>query len=149
MIKAEIRKPYPEKIYKNPFFCTGTSRTKQADAEACDINNLMKKYEKTGVLEHMGNNPGRYEDLPMGLDYQRALNLAITAKDSFDALPGTLRALFDNDAETFLNFMDDPENEQEIIDLGLRSPEELETDEIETPVETVEKPAANIESTDP
>lgn len=135
-MEPKIRKPYPEKPYKNPFFCTGESRTKQADAAACDINNLMKRYEKTGVLEHMQNNPGRYEDLPMGLDYHAALNLAITAKESFDALPGTLRAKFGNDVETFLNSMSDPANEKELIELGLLEREEVLSTESGTDLES-------------
>lgn len=140
--KTEIRSAYPDKPYRNPFYCTGESRTKQADAEACDINNIMKRYEKTGVLEHIAKNPGRYEHLPGGLDYQLALNLAIGAKEAFDALPGILRAKFGNDAETFLDFMDDPENEKEIIELGLREPEAPVTEE--PPIDV--HPVPNIES---
>lgn len=148
----EIRKPYPDVPYKNPFFTEGPSRTKQADAEAADINNIMKRYEKTGVLDHMSQNPGRYEDLPAGLDYQTALNLAITARESFEALPGTLRAKFDNDAETFLNFMDDPANEKEIIKLGLREVETLDAEEdpvIETPTPTPVGEPAPIKPPEP
>lgn len=139
----KIKKGY-EQVKPVQYFCTGPTMTKESEAAACNINNIMKKYEKGELIEHMNANPGRYEDLPGGMDYQLALNLAIRAKDSFEALPGTLRAKFNNDAETFLEFMENPENDDEKISLGLIAPETEPKQDIQ-PEPTPVAPEANIE----
>lgn len=128
-----IKKPYGEKprVQLHPI---GESRAKQSFAEECDINNILKKYAKTDVIDHLNKNPGRYEDLPMGVDYQQALNIAINAKQAFDDLPGTLRAHFDNDAGQFLEFMENPENDQAKVEMGLMdAPDAIPADQVAEP----------------
>ena len=39
----------------------GPSRTKQAFKEECDVNNILRKYEKTGLITHVAAYKGRYE----------------------------------------------------------------------------------------
>lgn len=92
--------------------------TVQSEAEACDINNILKKYERTGLIDHVKEG-GRYEDLPPGLDYQEALNLVIEAKTSFEGLPAAVRKEFENDPAKFLAFVEDPENVERMGELGL------------------------------
>lgn len=117
----------------------GPSMTKQSFQEETNINNILRKYDRETLEAQALQNPGRFLDLPSGLDYQKALNMAINAKASFDALPGTIRAMFENNAEDFLEFMENPENEEEIISLGLRSQEEIDSAADETTVEALEE----------
>lgn len=146
-VKTEIRAGYDSlpRVTADP---EGESRTKQSFQEETNINNIIKKYDMETMAEQALQNPGRFLDLPDGLDYQHALNLSINAKAAFDALPGTIRALFQNNAENFLEFMDDPENEKEIIELGLREPAEVETIEPTATGGEVAEPVANIEPSD-
>lgn len=119
MAKPQIRKPYDESIpvRTGP---PGESMAKQYMRDECDINNIMRQYQKTGVIDHVRENQGQYVDLPQTIDYQEALNIVISAGEAFDSLPGSVRQRFDNDALQFLDFMDDDSNLDESVKLGLR-----------------------------
>lgn len=98
----------------------GPSRTKQSDAEAADINNIMKKYELTGQLPDMIKNQPQYGDFAISTDYQDSLNTVIKAETQFEALSAVVRKRFGNSPTNFLEFVNNPdENLQEMIDLGL------------------------------
>lgn len=131
-----------EKVQTHPI---GKSRTKQSFADETNINNILKKYDQETIAEQMLKNPGQFLDLPSGLDYQLAMNLAIAAKESFDALPGTLRATFGNDAEKFLDFMEDPDNETEIVEMGLREAPPVDPTAAPTEAAPLVESAPNIE----
>ncbi len=113
------------------------SCAKQSFKDECDINNILKQYQKTGVINHVKENAGQYVDLPEVPDYQEAMNLVIAAGGAFDSLPGSVRQRFNNNAVTFLDFMNDEENMAESIQLGLREspdpPEGPETGNVELP----------------
>ena len=47
---------------------------KQSFKDACDINLIMKRHAKTGVLDHLNVNPGTYGDFANADDYLTALN---------------------------------------------------------------------------
>lgn len=94
------------------------TRTIQAPAESCEINNIMAKYEKTGLITHQ-REAGSYADLPEPIEYQEALNRVMEAQASFDLLPAQARKEFGNDPEKFLAFVDNPENVQRMGELGL------------------------------
>ncbi len=95
------------------------SRAKQSFAEECDINNIMSKFNKTGILEHENKRTPQYGDLMPFDDYHAALNQTIEAQDAFDALPSDLRSRFNNEPGEFLKFVDNPENTEEMVELGL------------------------------
>lgn len=138
--KVVIRKPYD--VHQRFSFDTGPhSRTKQSFKDESDINNIMKKYVKTGVLDHVKDNPGQFMDLPEMVDYQEALNIVIKAGEAFDDLPGTIRRRFDNNAVEFLDFMNDPENIDESVELGLRELVEPDEPILEPPDSPTEEPA--------
>ena len=95
------------------------SITKQSDAEGCDVNYIMKRFERTGMLEHLNSAPGRYEDLGDSISYQEALNRVMAAETAFEALPARIRARFENDPAQLLDFIADGRNREEAIALGL------------------------------
>lgn len=139
--KTIIRKPYV--YYGRLTYETGeVSRTKQSFKAEADINTIMKKYVRDGVIDHVRDNPGQFVDLPEVLDYQEALNVVIKAGEAFDELPGNIRRRFDHNAVEFLEFMNDPEKVEESIELGLR--EIIEPDEpvLEPPATPPEEPEA-------
>lgn len=96
------------------------SMAKQSFRDECDINNIMKKYEKTGLLDHVNQYQGQYADLTGIVDYHTALNQVIAAEEAFMTLPAGIRSRFDNDPGNFLAFVDDPNNEEEMIKMGLK-----------------------------
>lgn len=97
------------------------SMTKQSFVAECDINNIIKHFRQTGQIQHMSAKAalGTYEDLPDPVDFQTAINIVLEAEQSFATLPSHVRARFGNDPESFLAFMADPANQDEILKLGL------------------------------
>lgn len=93
-------------------------RTKQSFKAECDINQILARFLKTGVLDFVQKNKPRYGDVT-GLDYQSAVLKVAGAKTMFNELPSQLRARFDNDPGTFLSFIEDERNLDEAVELGL------------------------------
>ncbi|QXP07887.1 MAG: internal scaffolding protein [Arizlama microvirus] len=98
--------------------CEEPSLAQQHFAEECDINNILRQFNITGLLPEAPLSP-RYGDFSGITDYHTALNAVIAAEDGFMALPADLRARFQNDPENLINFLDDEANKDEAIKLGL------------------------------
>lgn len=93
--------------------------TQQSMAAECDINNIMRQYEQTGLIAHVNQYEGEYGDFTDVVDYQTACNVVMMANEMFSTLPSTVRARFQNDPSAFLAFVDDPANKEEMVKLGL------------------------------
>lgn len=89
------------------FETVGPSMTRQEFKEECDIHNILKQYQRTGVLEHIARIRPSFEDLPSDVDFQAAMNTIIQAENAFEALPSAVRAHFGNDPATFLAAFND------------------------------------------
>lgn len=95
------------------------SRTQQHFKEESDINFIVNRFLKTGTLPDV-NPSAMYGDfLHAPGSYQEALNLVIEAQDGFNALPAEMRARFNNDPGELLTFLQDENNRDEAITLGL------------------------------
>lgn len=94
-------------------------RTKQAPSAACDINNIVARYERTGFLEHVRKTPGVYADATGYGDYHEMANRVTAAKQSFMMLPAELRLRFGNDPGQLLAFVSNDNNRDEAVQLGL------------------------------
>lgn len=115
----EIRKHYgtPLRVQFTP---VGESRTHQGSKDECDINRIMRRFEKTGVIEHQNRFQGRYGDFTLFPgDYQEALHQVRDANEMFLTLPAKVRKEFDNDPGQFLDFVTDPSNSDALKELGL------------------------------
>lgn len=113
----QARTAYGPKLRIRQCFLT-QGRTKQSFKEECDINNIMARYLKTGVLEHVRQTVGQYLDVT-GADFQSAQDLVAGANSMFHMLPAHIRTKFDNDAGKFLDYMENPRNAEEARELGL------------------------------
>ncbi len=98
--------------------CPSPGRTKQSMAAECDINNIMAKYDKTGLLDFVNEHQPNYGDC-VGVDFANALGTVARARDMFAQLPGQVRQDFNNDPEEFFDFVNDPENHDEAVEMGL------------------------------
>lgn len=96
----------------------GEGRTKQSFKAECDINNIMKRYLKTGILDFVSKHAPRYGDCRVK-DYQDSMLVVAEARSMFEAMPAELRARFNNEPAEFLAFMEDERNKPEAIKLGL------------------------------
>lgn len=119
------------------------SLTKQCFQSECDINSIMKKWERTGVLENVRARQGHYGDFTNVSDYQSAVNAVVNAQEAFDSFPATLRARFRNDPALFLEFVDDPSNIEEMISLGLAERREAASNAISSASEDISRHDGN------
>lgn len=97
----------------------GVSLTKQSFKNETDINRIIGKYRRTGLIDHVNRYQGRYSDLSNPVDYQTALNVLIAADDAFSSLPSDVRKKFSNSPHEFLTFVSDPANADALVDMGL------------------------------
>lgn len=95
------------------------SMAQQHFKDECDVNNILRKYESTGLVTHVANGTPSYGDFSSVLEFQEAQNILIEAQDAFDALPASLRKRFDNDPALMLEFIENPDNREEAEKLGL------------------------------
>lgn len=98
--------------------CEDATRTQQHFKDETDINNILRMFNITGQLPKKALTP-QYGDFTGIHNYHGALNAVIAAEDEFMTLPATLRARFDNDPAALIQFLDNPENKNEAIKLGL------------------------------
>ncbi len=135
---TEVIHPYGGKRRVSVTF-TGTGRAKQSFKAECDINNILKKYQKTGALMHLAKHGAQYGDAT-AVSFTEAMQIVTDAQTMFEDLPSSLRTRFANDPAQFMDFVQTPGNEDEMRELGLlplKSEQSLET----TPA-TVAAPAA-------
>lgn len=99
--------------------CDDPSLTVQSEAAACDINKIMARYEKSGLISHLNQNAAFYADVSAVPDYQAALDVVEKADALFMSLPAEIRAEFDNDPGRYLDFVSDPANKARMIELGI------------------------------
>ncbi len=95
-------------------------------SDECDVNRIMARFEKTGLIEHVNEHQGQYGDYSEVQDYQSSLDQVMGAKAMFASLPADLRTMFDNDPGKFLDFATNPENAQEMREMGLLPPQNIE-----------------------
>jgi len=126
MTKADVFKydPRGDRIRERPRFSKRfykPSLAKQEFKEECDINVLMKRYQKTGLFPHPAHagTPRYVSNIGMP-DYQEAVAIVKKAEEEFAGLNSELRKRFDNDPAKFLSFVNDPANADELVKLKLR-----------------------------
>lgn len=103
----------------------GPGLTKQSFKDECDINILMSRFQDTGVVDHVTQAIPRYVDVSE-MDYQTAMDTIAGARSLFHALPSTIRDRFGNDPQRLLEFVDDPRNQAEAVELGFLDQARLE-----------------------
>jgi len=84
-----------------------------------DINNILRQYDRTGLITHVNNATAQYGDFSEVNEYQESLNRVIAAQDAFAALPSNVRKRFGNDPGEFFEFATDPSNFDAMVELGL------------------------------
>lgn len=117
--KRRIKFPYApsEKVFDTNH---GPSLTVQSEAASCDIRNIMARYERTGMVDHINSFEGRYEDYrDFPESYQDALNTVMAGQESFSELPARIRDAFANDPYLFFQAVHDPAQQDRLIQLGV------------------------------
>lgn len=110
------------------------SLTQQQFADDCDINILAVRFGLVGKPMPMeAFDPSYYGDLSEVPDLRTALDLVNDAKNKFMDLPSRIRNRFDNSPGKLWAFVNDPDNADEAVRLGLLK--QVEVVQPETPPE--------------
>ena len=134
-----IRDIFSEMAKVQVDFSDSPSRTKSEFKDEADVNNIVAQCIKKAIALPSGDRQPMFEDFSNIGTYQDAVSSVAQANEEFSHLPSELRAKFDNNVQSLIDFMGDPENKEEAISLGLL-PEEapVETNNlVETELETV------------
>lgn len=99
------------------------SMAHQSFAKDADINTIMSRYAVSGVLVDPLNvdsgRTARFGDFSDLTDYAQLVSRVNQAQEDFLTLPSLVRARFDNSVENCLNWIADPANVREAVELGL------------------------------
>lgn len=98
-----------------------TPITKQSFADECDINQIMARYEATGYIDPLSlqQRQAIYADFTSGTEFTDLQDSIVRARTAFEALPANIRTRFANDPAQLLDFIHNPDNEEEAVKLGL------------------------------
>ena len=96
--------------------------TKQSHKDECDINRILKQYQRTGIITHVQNARPTYMDLPDAMDFQVSMNIVLEGNEAFSSLPAQVRAHFHNDPAAFLAALSDPDQAQQMREWGFLKP---------------------------
>lgn len=98
----------------------GESMTVQDAKDECDINRILAKFNRTGVIDHVAKYEPQYGEMT-GVDFQDAMFKVSSAQTMFQELPAATRRKFDDDPAKFLDFVSDKANRDQFVELGIAS----------------------------
>lgn len=135
----KFQTPYAENKAKSTIKKFEKSITEQSHKDELSMERILSKYHHSLSQEHRLENRGMY-GFASSATLQEALDIVHTARDMFDELPAPLRQKFGHDPANFLEYVQNPENAQEMVKYGLAT----STDDIPSAVEqlvsyTIEK----------
>lgn len=137
MSREDFRKAYPDRVVlaadddmdgEIPRYAessvAGESKTRQADLDSADINKIVKRFERDGIVP-LNERSGLYLDVSEVGDYRSALELVRKADEYFAQLPAESRAMFGNDPAQFLDVVNDPTQLELLVKAGVVPKDEV------------------------
>ena len=96
---------------KQPTYKDG--RTKESFRDETDINQILKRAQKSGTISHLTKYEARYGDFS-GFDFFDAQLQLAKGGEIFDALPVELRSEFNQSPAQFFAYVNDPANKERL-----------------------------------
>jgi len=93
-------------------------RVEQSHKDEVNINNIVKRHGLDLIAKTAAMQQFTYDENPNN-DFQEVMNAVLKAEKSFTNLPSGIRKRFDNNAAKFMDFIYNPENKDEMVELGL------------------------------
>lgn len=151
--EAKAKKPNAKKdtILKDISPVYGPGRTKQSFKDSTDINKIMDKARKTGVVTHVGKYGSEYGDYSDVPDLMEAHERLQRANEIFEDLPGEVRREFKQSPADFFAWVNDPDNADKLESkLGniARRGDQLPVVRKQGPVGAASEPVANVSSSE-
>ena len=140
IVKPFVRDPYnydrDEASVNDALLCQDLSLAQQHMKDECDINVIIERFGVTGQIPTSPVSP-TYGDFSGVTDYHSALNQINATMNDFMALPAQLRVKFDHDPVKLLEFLENDQNRDEAIHLGL-----IDGQPVVEPIVSTETPKA-------
>jgi hypothetical protein len=105
------------KVKRKVIMVTGAGKTEQSHKQQCDMNYILRNYQKTGLITHAKKYNGQYDDVSVQ-DFNEAMLLVTRAQAMYEELPSNIRERFNGPAE-FVEFTNNPGNAQEMVNMGI------------------------------
>lgn len=102
-------------------YCSDKSLAVQSAVEESDINTIVRRFGLTGQLPSEVAMP-RFEDFENVYDYKSCMDMVAEAKNAFMRFPAVVRARFVNDPNELIQFIENPANYKEAVELGVAMP---------------------------
>lgn len=93
--------------------------TAQSFRDECDINTIVNQWQRTGDFAHLNKRKPSFGDFTGAVDFQEAMELVDQAELGFSGLGAKVRDRFHNNPLELMEFLEDPENQEEAATLGL------------------------------
>lgn len=107
--------------------------TQQHFKDDCDINNIVRRFIDTGSWsDELATRRPMFGDFTQSHDYYEAQNIIAESKTLFEELPSALRKRFNNEPAEMLAFLENENNRQEAVALGLVNPDPVPAPDLET-----------------
>jgi hypothetical protein len=128
IVREEVRSNGSRRVFNDYQNCV--TRAEQHSKDETNINVLMKKYTPDQLAAYMAaRNSNRQEivghDFTREPDLQSAKNTVYSMKRAYEELPEEIRRHFSNHVE-FLKFIDQPQNQEKLIKMGILKRKEVE-----------------------
>lgn len=110
---------YGQKITELDCLAFGPSMTKQSFRKECDIDSIVAKAKNEGFIPVMNGGEPFYGDVSNVVGYKEALDTVRDAEGLFGQFDASIRERFKNDPGELISFLEDQNNKEEAIKLGL------------------------------
>lgn len=116
MLKPKFRTAYGERIKTAVVsFKNDEGKTIQEQAAATDINYILERYNRTGLISHVNKHEAQYGEFKE-FDFQRNQNMIAQLTQTFEELPANVRRDFDDKVENFAEYIASQENIEDMKD---------------------------------
>lgn len=106
----------PMRVTADP---VGETLTEQSHKQNCDTTKIVRRYLKTGVVDHLNTRTPIDGMTEPGIDYKTAMDVVARGKSAFESQPAELRRQFDYNPQLFVDFCLNPENSDKLVEMGL------------------------------
>lgn len=119
----------------------GEGGAKQSMREECDVNLIVQRFQKTGLISHLADGVPSFVDVSELGDFRSVLEHCRSVEAYFQGLPAKVRAVFSNDSRSFMDYLEGNPGVGDLEELGLEAIEgRLSSIDDREPVEVVDPP---------
>jgi len=133
-----FRTAYGKRNRVKTSFKDSPSLTIQDQKKSTDINEILNRFQKTGLMDHVQQNEPAFADVT-GYDFQTNQNTVATIQSMFNELPASVRQEFDHDPQKYIEHIAVQDNIEDMKDGVIDNPI-AETTQDSSPVEDSSAP---------